>query len=160
MNVKLIFIKGVSFNSLQSPKTGKFYGSTINLLSNNGIDLIAFLYDKQDNYEDVNKKIPELFLLSKGSSTHIKKQSDLDVVKKDLYEIERVGRLVYGGDLCFKTSVSGNFDITYTPSIGMSLWYGYDLLADYFGRNKKPYNVPSLNSESKKKILTKVQIKK
>ena len=71
-----------------------------------------------------------------------------------------IGRAFYDGLLYRKKSVSGDFDVLYTPNIGMSVWSDHELLADYLVRKMKAYNKPYLKEDEKDKVLTRIQIKK
>lgn len=133
--------------------------SSIRLLAKDNIDLIAVLNSETEKYEELAKNIPRIYLINPKVRTLIERQKDLDLIQDELHQIVKIGNSIYDTDIISIHSISDNFYISYTPRIGMDIWYSNGLLASYHERYIKQYNKPLLNDKKKDKILTKIQVK-
>ena len=94
--------------------------------------------------------------------TIIQRQKDLDLIQDELYQIDKIGSSMYSEEvspIASKHSISKNFYISYTPRIGMDIWYSNGLLASYHERHTKQYQKPLLGDKKKERILERIQIK-
>lgn len=142
---------------------GFYYTQTIKLLAKDNIDLIAVLNQYTDKYEELAQNIPKIYLISPKVRTIIQRQKDLDLIQEELHLIDEIGSSMYGKEvshIASKHSISENFYITYTPRIGMDIWYDSGLLTSYHERYTKQYQKPLLKDKKKERILERIQIRK
>ena len=164
MKKKCDWLKEISFHGLQSSSTGEYIKLSvgIRLYANDGNDLFAMFDEKTNSYVGSFKgnELPKIYLISKKVRNDIKRQDDFKLITDELHEVEEIGKMIYYGWLYLKRdSISDNFQIYNTPSLGISLLSGNALLANYFERNIKYYEKPYLVEDAKKRMLTKVQLK-
>ncbi len=147
---------------------GFYHTQTIKLLAKDNIDLIAVLNPYTEKYEELAQNIPKIYLISPKVRTIIQRQKDLDLIQDELQQIDEIGSSIFGNSIyseelspiASKHSISENFYISYTPRIGMDIWYDHGLLASYHERYTKQYQKPLLKNEDKKRLLERIQIKK
>lgn len=159
MKEKCSWIGDVAFDALQKESTGKYLLSSIWLIPADGEHLIAHLGEGMDGYKDLAVKIPRIYMMGRRIKTHIRRQDDLKYVQDELHEIDKVGRSFYDGILHPQKSISENFNILYTPNVGMSVWTNDELVANYFVRQMELSDKPYLSEENKDQVLTRIQVK-
>ena len=159
MKTKCSWIDDVAFDGRQIESTGEYYSSSIWLFPTEGHNLITKL-DRDDKiYKDIADKIPTIYRLNKTIRTQIKRQGELKNIQDELHDIDQIGREFYDGLLYRKKSISGDFDMLYTPNIGMYVFNDDELVADYLVRKMRSYDKPYLKGTNKRKILTRIQVK-
>ena len=99
--------------------------------------MIANYNHSSDRYEDLTKSVPKVYLLSEKIRKHLSRQKDIDLIQEELREIENIGRNIYSDVLSPISSISNNFQISYTPHFGLNIYNEYDLIASYLNCSKK-----------------------
>ena len=162
MKDKCGWISSVGYNLLQQKTTGEYISSTIYLFPVTGRRQIVHKSFWSDEYKDIAEKFTKIYLLNKEIRDEYKRQKDLPFIQDELREIDEMGQLVYDGLLYPRDTVSENFEIFYTPNIGMEVYVpsDYNSLAYYYVRNMKIYDKPLIDDKQKEKVLTKIQLKK
>lgn len=155
---KCAWIKKISFDGLQSKTTGKIYPSSVYLYGMDKINLIITFNDLSGQYEDLAKDVPLIYHISKNVRTRIKRQDEVKFIQSELGEIDTIGKEIYE-NLLYTPSISGNFDIYYSPYVGLYLYNNYILMAKYLNNPRNYLEKEILKSDDKKRILTKIQIK-
>lgn len=156
---KCSWLSAISFGGLIH-ESGNYEITAIYLYSKDGNDLIAKHNNSNDKYEGLTKNVPKLYLLSGKVKKHLSRQKDIDLIQEELREIGNVGRNIYKDVLRPTSSISNNFQIYYTPNIGLSIYNDYDLIANYLNCSKKRKEKEYLKKEdSKEKLLRKVFVK-
>ena len=156
---KCVWLNAISFGGLIN-ESGNYVITAIYLYSKDGIDLIANYNHLSDRYEDLTKNVPKVYLLSGKVRKHLSRQKDIDLIQEELREIENVGRNVYIDVLRPISSISNNFQIYYTPHVGLSIYSEDNLIADYLNCSKKSKEKEYLKEEdSKEKLLRRILIK-
>ena len=160
MKEKCSWIDDVAFSALQIESTGKYFNSSVWLFPTKGNNLIVSTDKENDVFKDITEKIYGIYLLNNNIRMQVKRQKELKMIQEELHEIDKIGRTYYDGLLYSQKSVSGYFDVSYTPNIGMHVWSDDELLAEYLVRKMKVYDRPYLKEEDKDKVLSRIQIKK
>ncbi len=160
MKEKISWIDDIAFDASQNKTTGDYSFTTIWIFPKEGEHLIVESDRESGFYKDIADKIPTMYLLNKNIRTRVKRQDALDFLQEELYLIDHFGRGFYDGLLYPKKSVSGNFEIGYTPKLGMYVWNDSELVTDYLEKKIKRYDKPHIKDNEKEKVLTKIQIKK
>ena len=156
---KCVWLNAISFGGLIH-EGGNYEITAIYLYSKDGIDLIANYNHLSDRYEDLTKSVPKVYLLSGKVRKHLSRQKDIDLIQEELREIENVGRNIYIDVLRPISSISNNFQISYTPHFGLSIYNEYDLIANYLNCSKKSKEKEYLKEEdSKEKLLRRILVK-
>ena len=156
---KCVWLNAISFDGLIN-ESGNYVITAIYLHSKDGIDLIANYNHLSDKYEDLTKNVPKVYLLSGKVRKHLSRQKDIDLIQEELREIENVGRNIYIDVLRPISSISNNFEIYYTPHVGLSIYNEDDLIADYLNCSKKSKEKEYLKEEdSKEKLLRRILVK-
>lgn len=156
---KCNWLSTISFGGLIH-ENGDYEITAIYLYAEDGINLIVNHSHSKDRYEDLTKNVPKVYLLSGKARKHLMRQKDIDLIQKELYEIENIGRKIYIDVLRPISSISGNFKIYYTPHLGLSIYNDYDLIANYLNCSKKSKEKEFLKDEaSKEKILKRILVK-
>ena len=156
---KCVWLNAISFGGLIN-ESGNYVITAIYLYSKDGIDLIANYNYLSDRYEDLTKNVPKVYLLSGKVRKHLSRQKDIDLIQEELREIENVGRNIYIDVLRPISSISNNFQIYYTPHVGLSIYNEDDLIADYLNCSKKSKEKEYLKEEdSKEKLLRRILVK-
>ena len=156
---KCVWLNAISFGGLIN-ESGNYVITAIYLYSKDGIDLIANYNHLSDRYEDLTKNVPKVYLLSGKVRKHLSRQKDIDLIQEELREIENVGRNVYIDVLRPISSISNNFQIYYTPHVGLSIYNEDDLIADYLNCSKKSKEKEYLKEkDSKEKLLRRILVK-
>lgn len=156
---KCVWLNAISFGGLIN-ESGNYVITAIYLYSKDGIDLIANYNHLSDRYEDLTKNVPKVYLLSGKVRKHLSRQKDIDLIQEELREIENVGRNVYIDVLRPISSISNNFQIYYTPHVGLSIYNEDNLIADYLNCSKKSKEKEYLKEEdSKEKLLRRILVK-
>lgn len=156
---KCSWLSAISFGGLIH-ESGNYEITAIYLYSKDGNDLIAKHNNSNDKYEGLTKNVPKLYLLSGKVKKHLSRQKDIDLIQEELREIGNVGRNIYKDVLRPTSSISNNFQIYYTPNIGLSIYNDCDLIANYLNCSKKRKEKEYLKKEdSKEKLLRKVFVK-
>mgnify|MGYP004466156597 FL=1 len=156
---KCVWLNAISFGGLIN-ESGNYVITAIYLYSKDGIDLIANYNHLSDRYEDLTKNVPKVYLLSGKVRKHLSRQKDIDLIQEELREIENVGRNIYIDVLRPISSISNNFQIYYTPDVGLSIYNEDDLIADYLNCSKKSKEKEYLKEEdSKEKLLRRILVK-
>lgn len=154
---KCTWVNKISFGGLVSSK-GIYETTAIYLYSNDGIDLIITHNISNNEYEDLTKYVPKIYLLSRKVRKHLKRQNDINLIQKELEEIENIGREIYIDVLKYISSVSENFEIYYTPHLGLSVYNDFDLIASYSNCTKRQKEYIK-DEDSKQKLLKRIMIK-
>lgn len=161
MKEKCGWLDEIAFSATQHDGTGEYLRTAIWLFPTEGRSLITHYDVKTKRYRDIAERVPKLYiLLNKSIRTSVEREKELVSVQEELREIDELGRLLYDGVLYARKSVSGNFCITYTPNIGMNVWWRDELVANYYIRKMKLYDRPYLSEEEKGQVLTRIQLKK
>lgn len=155
---KCDWVEDIGFHALQDDLTGTYINSGIRLFANDDINLIANYNKATNKYEESNIQMPKLYLISKKIRTFFQRQEDLSMIQSELSDIDEIGRAFYDGLLYANYSISGNFEIHYTPSVGLDVFTEDELLASYSERHLKDYNKPFLSDEAKSRVLTLIQL--
>lgn len=156
---KCVWLNAISFGGLIN-ESGNYVITAIYLYSKDGIDLIANYNHLSDRYEDLTKNVPKVYLLSGKVRKHLSRQKDIDLIQEELREIENVGRNIYIDVLRPISSISNNFQIYYTPHVGLSIYNEDDLIADYLNCSKKSKEKEYLKEEDpKEKLLRRILVK-
>ena len=139
---------------------GDYTLTAIYLHSKDGIDLIVRYNNINSKYEDLTSNVPKIYLLSEKVKKHLLRQKDIDYIQEELSEIEKIGRNIYKDVLAPIASISKNFEIYYTPNIGLSIYSDYDLIANYLNHPRNFKEKEFLKDEkSKEKLLKRILIK-
>ena len=156
---KCDWVDEIGFDSLQF-SNGEYISSMVRLFGKEYGDMLAELDPQTGTYRDFFQNPPIIYLAFKSVRKRLERQKDLPLIQDELLEIDETGRQVYNGILNCKKSVSGNFDIVYTPQIGLTVWNDDALLAAYLERKLPPYNRIHLKDVDQAKTLTRIQLKK
>lgn len=156
---KCVWLNTISFGGLIH-ENGNYEITAIYLYSKDGIVLIANYNHSSDRYEDLTKSVPKVYLLSEKIRKHLSRQKDIDLIQEELREIENIGRNIYSDVLRPISSISNNFQISYTPHFGLNIYNEYDLIASYLNCSKKSKEKEYLKEEdSKEKLLRRILVK-
>ena len=160
MKEKCPWINDIGYDMLQLAVTGSTIDSTIWLFPTDGHNMIVSKNKNSSIYDDLAKVIPSIYLLDKNVKKRIKRQNELLFIQDELHEIDKIGRNFYDELLYDKTSISGDFDISYVPNIGMYVYTDNEFLAACLVRNMKSYQKPYLKDKQKDKVLARIQLEK
>lgn len=160
MKDKCGWINSIGYFVLNKEGTGEYILSSIPLFTVDGRTIIVDRLIDSGEYKSLSERIPKVYLLNSGVRTDFNRQKELIYIQDELREIDLTGRSFYGDSLRIEQSVSGNFKVSYRPNLTMSLWGQDEVLATYPVRKMKEYEKPYLDEEGKKKILTRVQLRK
>lgn len=155
---KCNWIEDVGFYSLQNDRNGMYINTGVRLFAKDDINLIANYNKITNKYEESNTQIPKLYLISKRIRTFLQRKEELSYIQNELCDIDEIGRAFYDGLLSANFSISGNFEMHYTPSVGMDVFSEDELLASYTDRRLKEYDKCYLSEEPKAKILSLIQL--
>ena len=158
MKEKCPWIEDIAFDGIQDERNEGYVFTSIWIFPTEGKNLIVFR-DKNGYYRDLSERMPLLYLVDKGNRELVRRQKELDLIQKELYEIDELGCEFYDGLLDHKKSVSGNFTIAHTPNIGITVWSDSDLLANYYDKEIKSYDKEYLSEEDKEMVLSRIQMK-
>ena len=156
---KCDWLEDINFDGVVK-KDGTYEMSAIYLNSNDGVNLIVRLNKNHDQYEELVKKVPKLYLVSSKVRKHLARQEDIKYIQEELREIDNIGRDVYKGVLGFVYSRSENFLVYNTPNKCVSVYNDYELICEYLNESKKHKETGFLKDKDKKeKLLEKILIK-
>ena len=104
--------------------------------------------------------MPKIYLVSRKIRKHLLRQKDINIIQKELHEIEKIGRDIYKDVLFPINSISKNFQICYVPHTGLYVYDKHNLIVNYLSCKPKYAEKEFLkDKDSKEKLLKRILIK-
>lgn len=153
---KCNWVQNVRFDGIQY--NSEFITSVIYLDSSDGVNVVTGFNQNTKRFETLSKGYPKIYLISPKVRTSKKRGEELEVLQKELYEIDEISKKVFNGVLR-KNSISDMFTIYFSPFYEISVCNDLDTLAYFYVKDNKYKDKEELNELEKKDILKKVKIK-
>lgn len=159
----LPWLKSVKFDGCQNHKTKEFFLTALYLNSYDGVNLIVSFNKNSEMYLDTcHDRIPTLYMISKKPRIRAKRQHEIlkPNVQECLKQIDSAAKYMYDGCLSRKNSASGEFEILYSPDLGMLVLEDRETIATFYHATPKDKRKPYLKDKDKKKLLDMIKMKK